>query len=186
MITLELTEFVKEQSSEDIIKLLHEIEEDCYKIINSKNKNFKQGLYQFSMIVSLFNPKYNKLKCRLVKINSKNEKHLKTDYVARRDNEIPYLKRWFPKNAPVRALKAHHLDVIMYNKEQLNKEGSPIKSDWGIVCINIELEKQSPISPTTMINNQMGIEFGGNGQKINISDYLKSVDFWKHHALLEK
>ena len=36
------------------------------------------------------------------------------------------------------------------------------------------------------INNQMGIRFGGNGEKLNVKEYLKSVEFWKNHALLDK
>ena len=53
--------------------------------------------------------------------------------------------------------------------------------------MNVELYKYpTPIPPTTMINNQMGIEFGGNGVKLNRKEYLKSVKFWKEHAIVEK
>lgn len=184
--TIEATKFVKEQSTHDIVKILPQILRDAYDIMNLYPKDCRQGLYPFSRIVPLYNTPYSNLKCRIVKITSKNEKYLKTDYIARREGEIPYLKRWFPKNAPVKPLTADHVDVILYNAEQLKKEGTSIKSDWGIVCINVELEKDSPLSPTTMVNNQLGIKFGGNGEPIDMKKYLKSVEFWKNHALLER
>ena len=37
-----------------------------------------------------------------------------------------------------------------------------------------------------MINNQLGIEFGGNGAKIDRKAYKKSVEFWKNHAMKER
>ena len=184
--TIEVTEFVKTQIGGRIVDLLPEIVDGAIAILNLYPKDCPQGMYPFSRIVPLHNKPYNQLECRIVKITPKNEKYLKTDYVARTKGEIPYLKRWFPKGAPVKGVKSHHVDVILYNKEQLKKEGTPIESDWGIVCINVELEKRSPISPTTMVNNQMGIKFGGNGQPLNVKEYLKAVEFWKHHALLEK
>jgi len=184
--TIEITNFVKEQTTPDVVKLFPVILRDAYDIMNLYPKDCREGLYPFSRIVPLYSAPYNNLNCRLVKINSKNEKYLKSDYVARRDGEIPFLKRWFPKKSPVKSLTADHIDVILYNAEQLKKEGTPIKSDWGIVCINVELENESPPSPTTMVNNQLGIKFGGNGHPIDIKAYAKSVEFWKNHALLER
>ena len=184
--TIEATEFVRGQISPKMLKHLDEIVKDAIDIFNLYPQDCSKGLYPFSRIVPLYNGIYNKFECRLVKITPKNTKYLKSDYVARRDDEIPYLKRWFPKNAPVKPLKSDHVDVILYNKEQLAKEGTPIKSDWGIVCINVELKERTPLSPTTMVNNQMGVKFGGNGALLNVKDYTKSVEFWKRHALLEK
>jgi hypothetical protein len=183
---IEATEFVRGQISDKMLKYLGTIIKDATDILNLYPQDCPQGLYPFSRIVPLYNGIYSKFDCRIVKITSKNAKYLKSDYVARRDDEIPYLKRWFPKNAPVKGVKSDHVDVILYNKEQLAKEGTPIKSDWGIVCINVELKERTPLSPTTMINNQMGIMFGGNGEILNVKDYNKSVEFWKNHALMEK
>lgn len=183
---IEATEFVKSQIGGQVLKLLPTIVSDATDILNLYPQDCPKGMYPFSRIVPLHNGVYSKLECRIVKITSKNAKYLKSDYVARRDGEIPYLKRWFPKGAPVKGVKSHHIDVILYDKAQLAKEGDKIKSDWGIVCINVEMEKRSPLSPTTMVNNQMGIKFGGNGEKLNTKQYLEAVEFWKNHALLEK
>jgi len=184
--TIEATEFVRGQIENKMLKHLDSIVEDASVILNLYPKDCPQGLYPFSRIVPLYNGIYKNFDCRIVKITPKNSKYLKSDYVARTNNEIPYLKRWFSKNAPVKPLKSDHVDVILYNKEQLAKEGTSIKSDWGIVCINVELKERTPLSPTTMINNQMGIKFGGNGELLNVKEYNKSIEFWKTHALLEK
>ncbi len=181
--SIEATEFVKGQISKKLLKMLPRIVKDTDAILNLYPEDCPQGLYSFSRIVPLHNEPYNKLTCRIVKITKQNEKYLKSDYVSRTEDEIPYLKRWFPKNAPVKGIKADHVDVILYNKKQLEKEGNPIKSDWGIVCINIESKERTPIAPTTMINNHLGIKFGGNGVKLHSVEYWKSVEFWKKHAL---
>jgi hypothetical protein len=44
----------------------------------------------------------------------------------------------------------------------------------------------SPVTPQTMINNQLGIAFGGNGAKIDRKAYKKSAEFWKNHAMKER
>lgn len=183
---IEATEFVRGQISPEMLKLLDTIIYDATVILNLYPQDCPKGLYPFSRIVPLYNGIYKRFPSRIVKITRNNKMYLKSDYVARRDDEIPYLKRWFPANAPVKGVKSHHVDVILYSREQLAKEKTPIKSDWGIVCINVEMENRTPLSPTTMINNQMGIKFGGNGALLNVKEYVKSVEFWKNHALLEK
>jgi hypothetical protein len=183
MKTIEATKFVRGQSDKVILNLLPDIVKSATKALRA-NKG-KRGLYPFSRIVSLRGKPWNSLPCRLVEITSKNSKFLESAYVKRRRGEIPYLKRWFPLDAPVRRVKAHHIDIILYSKAQLAKEGTKIKSDWGIVCINVEMRKASPPAPSTMINNQMGVAFGGNGSLLNKRHYKKSVDFWSRYALLE-
>jgi len=183
MKTVEATKFVLGQTDKVILNLFPDIVKSTARAL--KLNKGKRGLYPFSRIVSLRGKPWNSLPCRLVKITSRNSKFLQSDYVKRRRGEIPYLKRWFPLNAPVKAVKANHIDVILYSKAQLVKEGTPIESDWGIVCINIEMRKASPPAPSTMINNQMGIRFGGNGELLNKRQYKKAVDFWSQYALLE-
>ncbi len=183
---IEATEFVKSQVTAKILKMLPRIVNDATDILNLYPKDCPKGLYPFSRIVPLYGEPYNKLRCPIVKITNQNKKFLVSDYSARRKSEIPYLKRWFPKRSKVEGVLADHIDVILYNKAQLVKEGDKIKSDWGIVAINVEMKKGSPVTPQTMVNNQMGIKFGGNGEKINVEDYLASIEFWQKHAILER
>ena len=78
------------------------------------------------------------------------------------------------------------VQVICYTKAQLAKEGTKINGDYGIVAINVEKRGGSPVTPQTMLNNQLGVEFGGNGAKIDRKAYKKSVEFWKNHAMKER
>ncbi len=194
METIGITKFVKTQVNERIFNILEDIRVLSETVLNKQDifKRFKksegyhkfveQGFYPFSKIVRIG---CHDMKSPIIKITDKNKRYLVSEYSARRKGEIPFLKRYFPKNCPIIGEEGHHLDVILYNKEQLKKEGTPIKEDWGIVCINIELKNSTPVTPTTMVNNHLGVEFGGNGSKLNKKEYLKSVKFWNEHAIKE-
>jgi hypothetical protein len=182
--TIEATRFVKGQLSRDILKLLPKIVEDAKAIMNLYPQDVKTGTYEFSKIIPM-NNRYG-LRCPLVKITLRNKKYLECEYVRRRKGELEYLKRWFPKKAPVKGVVGSKVDVIVYDAAQLAKEGTPIKSDFGIVAINVEMKKSSPVPPMTMINNQLGVEFGGNGSKIDWKGYKKSVAFWKQYAIKQR
>lgn len=183
-VTIEATEFVKTQLPSDVQAHFSSIVSAADVIINLYPKDCKLGLYPFSRIIPMNNEW--KLRCPIVKITPKNAKFLVSDYVIRYGNEIPLLKRWFPKTAPVKGEIGDQLQVIVYTKEQFAKEGTKINGDFGIVAINVEMKGSSPVTPQTMINNQLGVEFGGNGAKIDRKAYKKSVDFWKNHAMKER
>ena len=51
-------------------------------------------------------------------ITPENEKFLKSDYCARRENELPVLARWFDR-ATIPTQKAKYLDIILYSKDQI-------------------------------------------------------------------
>ena len=57
-----------------------------------------------------------------IKINSENEKYLRSGYEARRENELPVLVRWLDQKLMEKELgivipKAKYLDIILYSKE---------------------------------------------------------------------
>lgn len=39
--------------------------------------------------------------------------------------------------------------------------------------------------PITSMRNSLGTKEGGSGVEMNREDYLKSVDFWSKHILVE-
>jgi len=175
------TKFVETQIPEDIKSKLPTIVSSANAFINLYPKFCKQGLYPFSRIIPLYNMH---MRCPIVKITPKNAKYLVSDYVVRYGDELPLLKRWFPKNAPVKGEAGYVVQVVVYTKAQLAKEGTKINGDYGIVAINVEMKNGgSPVTPQTMLNNHLGIKFGGNGTKINRKEYEKSVEFWKNHAM---
>ena len=76
-------------------------------------------------------------------ITPENEKFLKCDYVARRENELPVLTRWFDK-AVMPTSKPLFLDIILYSKEQVQLENksmgtedpnADVDYDYGIVSV---------------------------------------------------
>jgi hypothetical protein len=182
-VTVEGTDFVKAQIPPDVQAQFSTIVAYANDIVNLYPQDCKQGLYPFSRIVSLYNMK---LRCPIVKITPQNAKYLVSDYVVRYGNEIPLLKRWFPKNSPVKGEIGEVVQVICYTKAQLAKEGTKINGEYGIVAINVEMKGGSPVTPQTMLNNQLGVDFGGNGAKIDRKAYKKSVEFWKNHAMKER
>lgn len=121
------------------------------------------------------------------------EELLRTRYEARNDKELPVLARHFPKelvgdDLPV----AQFLDLILYSREQINKEnaaqGSPANPEtapWGIVSIKAQdIDEELPMNPITVMRNALGKEEGGSGVPLDRQAYMKSVDYWKDHAVV--
>ena len=69
----------------------------------------------------LFIPNFVGSVCCYAEITTENTQYLKTDYVARREEELPVLVRWFDK-AKVPMKQANFLDIILYSKEQIQAE----------------------------------------------------------------
>lgn len=131
-------------------------------------------------------------------ITLENYQYLRSGYSARRPEELPLFGRWF--ELPIEAPQAEWLILVLYNKEQLDKEGritegehddpneiyKPLKADWGIVAILGQSHPdEEPMKPETMIRNALGIEEGGSGVKLDKEKYLKSVEFWETHATVK-
>jgi hypothetical protein len=173
------TKFVKGQLPKELLDNLYLLTRLAQEKMDKRK--YKIGKYSFSRVVSIDN--ILSLKSRIVEITKENEKYLRSEYVKRRKGEISYLKRFFPEDCPVDGKIGKKIDVILYSAKQLKKEGDNINGDWGIVAINVEERKTTPILPQTIINNQLGIKFGGNGERINIKEYEKSVRFWNKHAI---
>ncbi|OQB18277.1 MAG: hypothetical protein BWY14_00952 [Parcubacteria group bacterium ADurb.Bin192] len=123
-------------------------------------------------------------------ITPENQHLLRSGYEARRPEELPVLQRWFEG---LEAPRAEYLDLILYSKEQLEKEaeGKPEAdrdvpdADWGIVAINAELRpEESPMPPATMVRNALGVEEGGSGVTLDRDAYMRSVEFWRDHAVI--
>jgi hypothetical protein len=73
--------------------------------------------------------------------------------------------------------------VILYSREQLQKEGSPIEADWGVVgCLYTATPEEIPMAPITMMRNALGVEEGGSGVPIDRAAYQRAVAFWEDNA----
>ncbi|GAB64624.1 hypothetical protein PCYB_021930 [Plasmodium cynomolgi strain B] len=118
-----------------------------------------------------------------IEINNKNRDLIKTDYISRRDNELPVLIRWISKKDVKDILKAKYLDLILYSREQIEKENKETKTVpnrksnclYSIICIKPQnVDYELPMTPITMLRNTL-ISEGGSGINLNRDKYLESV-----------
>lgn len=72
-----------------------------------------------------FVPNFVNATCSYAKITEENKKWLKSDYIARTEKELPVLCRWF-SSEEVAPPVASHLDLILYSREQINKENEGV------------------------------------------------------------
>ncbi|KAL6067639.1 Flagellar associated protein [Balamuthia mandrillaris] len=141
----------------------------------------------------LFIPNFTGATVGSLRITPENEHLLRSDYVARREGELPVLTRWFPHDK-VTLPTAAFLDIILYSKEQIDKEDAAMGSNessslsnqdyqWGIVSIKAQNEEfESPMAPITMMRNALGVKDGGSGVALDRDAYARSVAYWKEHA----
>jgi hypothetical protein len=127
-------------------------------------------------------------------ITPENEHLLKTKYEARASYELPVLIRYFPSDA-VKPKVAEYLDIILYSREQIDKENAatgeqdPYKDldyEWGIVSVKPQdTDSECPMAPITMMRNALGKEEGGSGVPLDREKYKQSVEFWEKYALIK-
>ena len=119
-------------------------------------------------------------RCLTVPITEGNRHLLCSDYEARNRVELPVLVRWFEGIEPP---VADYLVVILYDRAQMAKEGTPIEADWGVVgCMYTSEPDEIPMAPITMLRNALGVDEGGSGVPIDRAAYARSVEFWRTHA----
>lgn len=119
-------------------------------------------------------------RCLTVPITEANRHRLRSAYEARTKAELPVLVRWFEGIEPP---VANYLLPILYSREQLAKEGSPINADWGVVgCLYTTRPEELPMVPITMLRNALGVTEGGSGMPLDRDAYWRAVAFWEVHA----
>lgn len=119
-------------------------------------------------------------RCLTVPVTDGNRNLLRSGYEARSRQELPVLVRWFEGVEPP---VADYLVVILYSAAQLEKEGSPIEGDWGIVgCLYTATPEEIPMAPITMMRNALGVEEGGSGVPLDRAAYRRAVEFWENNA----
>ncbi|KFN42048.1 DUF3228 family protein [Arenimonas metalli] len=119
-------------------------------------------------------------KCSVIPITGENRHQLRSAYEARTREELPVLVRWFEGLEPP---VANYLVPILYSREQMAKEDTPVDADWGIVgCLYTMDPDEIPMVPITMMRNALGVEEGGSGVPLDRTAYRRSVAFWTSHA----
>lgn len=119
-------------------------------------------------------------RCQAVPITRTNRHLLRSGYEARSDAELAVLVRWFEG---VAAPVANYLMPILYDREQLDKEGETIDADWGVVgCLYTMEPVETPMAPITMLRNALGVAEGGSGVPLDREACRRAVAFWDTHA----
>lgn len=119
-------------------------------------------------------------RCMTIPIDAGNRHLLRSAYEARNSRELPVLVRWFEGVEPP---VAEYLIAILYDREQMAKEGAPYDADWGVVgCLYTMTPEETPMTPITMLRNALGVEEGGSGVPIDREAYRRAVEFWEANA----
>ena len=93
---------------------------------------------------------------------------------------LAFAASWFEG---VQAPVANYLLPILYSRAQLQKEGTKIQADWGVVgCLYTMEAEEIPMAPITMLRNALGVDEGGSGVALDRAAYARSVAFWNRHA----
>ena len=119
-------------------------------------------------------------RCLTVPITDDNRHLLRSAYEARTKAELPVLVRWFEGVEPP---VANYLVVILYSREQMQKEGDTINADWGVVgCMYTKEPEEIPMAPITMMRNALGVDEGGSGVAMDREAYRHATEFWERNA----
>ena len=140
----------------------------------------------------------NDARVNVLEISKENEHLIRTEYVARNDQELPILQRYIPSSSLDDSIElpvAKCLDFILYSREQINKENESMgkKKDiagetapWGIVSIKAQdVDYELPMNPITIMRNALGKEHGGSGKPLSKEEYMASVNYWKDHVVIQ-
>ena len=155
-----------------------------------------KGYAPFCKLIAI--PNFTNARVGSMPIDMANYQYIRSGYSSRTEKELPVMSRWFelPLPAPV----ADYLIVIVYSKEQIDKEGRemegegdnpdekyiPFDADWGVVAILGQTHSnEEPMAPITMLRNALGTKEGGSGVPIDKEKYLASVEFWKNNAVVK-
>ena len=155
--------------------------------------NLKDGYAPFCKHIFIEND-FTDAQVNVLEITSENEQFLRSRYEARNDKELPVLTRFFPKELVVSddnpLPKAKYLDLILYSREQINKENESMGKEasgetapWGIVSIKAQdVDYEIPMTPITAMRNALGKEEGGSGVPLDRESYMEAYNFWNKHA----
>lgn len=178
-----------------------EIKEELLQVVND---TYQYGLGDIGQLLDsswdfckyLVIPNEFGVRCAVREISLDIYPYIRTDYVSRTPEELPILTRFaqLPPGFPMQ--QANYIVFVLYSKDQLQKEFKPKEEgqefyfddsvEWGVVSIMGTMEaKPDPLVPVTIMRNALGIDEGGNGEKLDKQSYLESVEFWKKYILVK-
>eukprot|EP00550_Attheya_septentrionalis_P005725 CAMPEP_0198280728 /NCGR_PEP_ID=MMETSP1449-20131203/750_1 /TAXON_ID=420275 /ORGANISM="Attheya septentrionalis, Strain CCMP2084" /LENGTH=167 /DNA_ID=CAMNT_0043976161 /DNA_START=328 /DNA_END=828 /DNA_ORIENTATION=- len=166
--------------------------ESFTEVVNQRydESNLKEGYAPFCKHIFLLND-FTDARVNVLPITPENEHCLRTKYEARNEKELPVLARHFPQELVTSADKplpvAKYLDLILYSREQINKENAAMNkgkdtsltAPWGIISIKAQdVDYELPMNPITILRNALGKEEGGSGIPIDREAYMAAYNYW--------
>ena len=65
-------------------------------------------------------------------------------------------------------------------------KGENTDFDYGIISIKpINMDKELPFTPITMMRNALGVSEGGSGIEIDRKKYMDGVEFWSKNVMIQ-
>jgi len=186
-ITVGINDFAKRQISSSFVGTkvtAEQLEELRAKAAQAVNRGQdKEGYAKFVRIAEIKDPK---ILCPVAEITPENKRFLKTEKTKRREDEEEYEHSYFDSK-DVEGMPSHHVDVIMYTREQLEKEGEKhTGNDLDVISVNARISAEGdPMTPETMRRNIKGPAFGGSGFQHTQEEISRSEKFWNGHALIK-
>jgi len=116
--------------------------------------------------------------CPIAVVTEENVELVQSALEARRDGEPEFMEFWLPRDS-VERLAARHVDLVLYTREQLEKEGEPhTSSDYDLISVNAEVGDDTPMGPNTIERNAMGPDAGGSGVPLDADTMAAAKAFW--------
>ena len=196
---IEYDPFVTRQFSQNFsgTKVDPEVKEELLEVINDAY-NLSEIMLdsEWSFCKYLVLPNEFGVKCAVREITLDIYPYIRTDYSQRTPDELSILTRYIQLPPGFKSQDAKYIVLVLYSKEQLQKEFKPKEEGqefyfddsvkWGVVSImGTVLPKPDPLVPITIMRNALGVEEGGNGEKLNRTIYNESVEFWSKHILVK-
>jgi hypothetical protein len=198
---IEYDPFVTRQFSQNFsgTKVDPEVKDELLEVINdaydyASTETMLDSEWSFCKYLIL--PNEFGVKCAVREITLDIYPYIRTDYVQRTPEELPILSRFAQLPPGFKSQEANYIVLVLYSRRQLEKEFKPKEEgqefyfddnvEWGIVSImGTVLPHPDPLVPITIMRNALGVEEGGNGEKLNKKVYNESVEFWSKHILVK-
>lgn len=160
---------------------------------------FKSDVGDFCIYVSIENT--FGVKSVVSPISKIKDRWVRSEYVKRQEGELPVLTRFAEVPFWFNIKDARNIVAVLYSREQLlieheatqtkNGTNEPFELDddvdYGIVALlGSEHILPDPMTPITMMRNALGVDEGGNGVKLDNTQYMESYLFWSENILVKK
>jgi hypothetical protein len=176
--------------------LLMNVNDSLHYLTNHNTEDYLLLNSEWDFCKYLVIPNDFDIKCAVREITLDIYPYIRTDYVQRTPKELAVLTRFAQLPPGFKNTNSEYVVLVLYSRDQLEKEFKPSENtpefyfdnsvEWGIVSIMGTIKPYpDPLVPITIMRNALGVDEGGNGEKLNKKTYDESVEFWSKHILVK-